>query len=58
MVTPPHNEETPSLVAIDREPYIPNNITESRDVAKCRKYVERTCKCDLVELDGSRFVPY
>ena len=53
VVTPPHNEETPSLVAIDREPSIPSNITESRDVAKCRKYVERTCKCDLVEPDGS-----
>ena len=50
---PPHNEETPSLVAIDREPSIPSNITESRDIAKCRKYVERTYKCDLVEPDGS-----
>jgi len=44
---------TPALTVIGRELSTPRNITESRDVAKCRKFVKHTCKCALLEPDGS-----
>ena len=52
-VMPSSNEQTVAEVAIDCESLTPSDITVSHDVQKCKKFVEHTCKCNLVEPDGS-----
>ena len=52
-MVPTSNGETVAAIAVDHEPITPSDMTASHDVQKCKKFVERTCKCNLAEPDGS-----
>ena len=50
---PTSNGETVAAVAVDHEPITSSDMTASHYVQKCKKFVERTCKCNLAKPDGS-----